>query len=173
VSIVYVDLETTHLSPQVGDVWEIAWAVDDGPITHGVVPHTLIGADQKALEVGGYAERAGSPDKTLMPRLRSDLAGNTLAGANPAFDVGFLRARWPHLPDPFKYRLLDIEAYAMGAFGWDEPKGLRDIAAELRGQGWDIPAPDHTAAGDVRAVRACHGALRQLYGAGIRQQATS
>ena len=52
----------------------------------------------------------------------------------------------------------------MGALGYDTPKGLKDIAADLRGRGHEIPEPDHSAAADVATLRACHLALRSIYG---------
>lgn len=174
-SIVYLDTETTGLDPALHEVWEIAWAVDDGPVQAAFVAHHLAGADQDALRIGGHDVRCGPhPYGKVMfwnsgfeDELRDALTGNTLCAANPAFDAAFLRARWRQAP--WKYRLLDVESYAMGAFGWTEPKGLRDIRSALTGDGFDIPAPDHTAAADVECVRACYRALRHLYG-GIRQE---
>jgi hypothetical protein len=183
--IVYLDTETTGLDPERHQIWEIAWAVGDGPIRQAFVPHTLENADRDALKIGRYLERWEDPETDGMIAAFADMEGATLCAANAAFDEGFLRARW--LKDralmiaihgfpmagrvPWRYRLLDIEAYAMGALGWGEPRGLRDIAAALQDRGWDVPAPDHTAAADVACLRVCHQALRQLYGAGIRQEA--
>lgn len=47
-----------------------------------------------------------------------------------------------------KYRLFDIEAYAMPALGLHEPKGLAYIAEQL-----GVQAPDHSAAADVHTLR--------------------
>lgn len=176
-SIVYLDTETTGLDPERHQVWEIAWAVDDGPVRSAIIAHHLRDAEPEALRIGGHDERCGPhPSGKLRfwnsgpeDDLREALTGSTLAGANPAFDAAFLRARWGQAP--WKYRLLDVESYAMGAFGWDEPKGLRDITAALQDRGCDVPAPDHTAAADVVCLRACHQALRAIYGAGIRRDA--
>lgn len=161
---VYLDTETTGLNPTVHQVWEIAYALDDEPIQKGYVPHTLVNADAKALEIGGYDERipdliAGGPLDEY--RLQSILIGRTLVAANPHFDASFLNERWRTWGKaPWKYRMLDIEAYAAGVLGWDLPKGLAGICEAL-----GVTPGDHTAAGDVHALRKCHRALRALAGA--------
>lgn len=162
-SIIYLDVETTGLDPNRHHIWEMAYAVDGKPISSCVVPHSRVGADEKALEVGQYFERITSlpTSPTFEMALATDLEGNTLCAANPAFDASFLKARWGHTP--WRYRLLDIEAYAMGALGYDVPQGLKTIAADLRELGHEIPEPDHTAAGDVATLRECHWALQGIY----------
>lgn len=82
-------------------------------------------------------------------------------GANPAFDAAFLTARWGTAP--WHFRLLDVEAYAMGALGYDRPRGLTTICDDLRAHGFDIPVPGHSAAADVAATRAAFRALQGLY----------
>ena len=164
-SLIYLDTETTGLDPDRHEIWELAYAVDDGPIQSGIMFHSLRHADPKALAMNGYWERSKgvSPDEwaDLEISVRFAMEGATLVGANPAFDAAFLRARWG--VTPWRYRTLDIESYAMPLFGWNEPRGLKDIAAHLRDvNGEDIPKPDHSAAGDVATLRACHRALRQL-----------
>ena len=64
-------------------------------------------------------------------------------------------ARWGF--SPWHYRLLDVEAYAMGVLGWDEMHGLATIAEAL-----GVDQPDHTAATDVRVLRDCFYRLRDL-----------
>ena len=88
--------------------------------------------------------------------MQAALRNATLVAANPHFDASFLRRRWGHAP--WKYRLLDIEAYAMGALNLIEPKGLAYIAEKL-----GVDAPDHTAAGDVWCLRECFGRLSDIY----------
>ena len=169
-TFVYLDVETTGLDPSRHQVWEMAYAVDGSPIFDNVVVHTLINAEDEALNISRYAERAHVTDFDESLSFEIDvitsLRDRTIVGANPAFDAAFLRARWGQAP--WKYRLLDIEAYAMGALDLSAPKGLKEIAERLHHRGFDIPQPDHTAAGDVATVRACHHALRRIYEGGVR-----
>ena len=172
-TLVYLDVETTGLDPDVHHVWEIALAIDDGPIQSTMVSHWTYGADPEALKVSRYYERGGdalttggNPEQILAAEaieqtIYEALHNTTLVGANPAFDAAFLRARWGTAP--WHFRLLDIEAYAMGALGYDRPQGLAALSADLRARGFEIPSPDHTAAGDVATTRACHLALRDIY----------
>lgn len=165
-SIVYIDTETTGLDHTKHEVWEIAYAIDDGPIAWCRVSHHGLTADDDALTIGNYSERRGfDVDRGLASEFEQDLIdildGRTFCAANPTFDISFLRARWGIAP--WKYRLFDIEAYAMGALGYEIPQGLMTIAADLTDKGCDIPTPDHTAAGDVATLRACHLALKKEY----------
>lgn len=164
----YVDCETTGLDPLVHEVWEMAYAIGNGEIVSDILPHDLMHASPAALRVGGYLDRMpdeipGTP-RVSMPfevDAKKQMTDATIVGANPAFDTAFLRARWGDTP--WHHRLLDIEAYAMPAFGWDKPRGLKDVADACRELGAEIPEPDHTAAGDVATVRACHQILRFYY----------
>lgn len=162
-TLIYLDIETTGLDPLIHDVVEIAFAVDNGPIHSGVVEHSLEDADLKALEINQYYERGLCNvvvDSDFEHSFREAVHGCTIVGANPAFDTSFLRVRWGCAP--WKYRLLDIEAYAVPVLGFTVPKGLAAISDELRKQGFDIPEPDHSAEKDVEALRACHTALGSL-----------
>jgi hypothetical protein len=104
-----------------------------------------------------------------------DGSKRTLVAANPAFDAGMLfgkvigrepwSTRWrrrlclpaPPAPvEPWHYRMLDIEAYAAGVFGWTQPLGMTKLRDQFTARGYIIPEPDHTAAGDVAALRAMH-----------------
>lgn len=165
-TLVYLDVETTGLDIRRHEVWEIAYAIDDGPILSSVVEHGFTTPDPFALRVNGYLDRAVGvqPDPLFERALIEQLNGAVLVGANPAFDARFLEARWGRAP--WRYRLLDIEAYAMGALGFEYPYGLKDVREALVALGHDIPAPDHTAAADVATVRACHLALRSIYAGG-------
>jgi hypothetical protein len=114
---------------------------------------------------------------------RPDGRKGTLVAANPAFDTSMLfgkvigREPWtsrarralrlpapPAPAEPWAYRLLDIEAYAAGCFGWPKLGGLRTIREWLLTRGYAIPAPDHTAAGDVATLRAAHDACWDYIG---------
>lgn len=162
--LVFIDTETTGLDPRIHDAWEVCWwaEADEHPFTF-LLPHSLEHADARALEVGGYWDRraGGDLNRTVhpmsVPRLTDVLRGATLVGANPAFDQAFLTKT---IGTPvWHYRLIDVCTGAMWVYGWDRPRSLIDTAAALREDGIDIPEPDHTAEGDVRATRAVYDAL--------------
>lgn len=159
-TLVFLDTETTGLDPLRHEVWEVAYAVDGGPVLSGVVPHSLRNADPEALSMNGYLARGHGRWVSVENGLRGSLSGATLVGANPAFDAAFLRARWG--VSPWHYRLLDVEAYAAGVLGLEMPQGLAKTTKTVRDLGFDIPEPDHTAAGDVATVRAVYEALREI-----------
>lgn len=159
-TLVYLDTETSGLDPVDHEMWEIAWAVEDGPIHTMHKPLLrLHRADQDALAINGYFERQDPkkyPWKTH--DLRNTLDGATIVGANPAFDTAFLRE---YLDGPvWHHRLIDVEAMAYALLRTDRPEGLNKIAGRLLALGYTIPDPNHTAAGDVACVRAVHNALR-------------
>ena len=156
--LVFLDLETTGLDPEIHEVWEAAWAVDDGPIETVQLPHSLANADPITLAINQYWDRVGQPNPNCDILLRDVLQDVTIVGANPAFDAAFLRTSWKSAP--WRYRLLDVQAYAMPLLGHDRPCGLSTIADELRTRGFDIPTPDHTAGRDVETLRECFRALR-------------
>lgn len=168
-TLVFLDIETTGLDPDLHEVWEVAYALEQGDPLSFVVPHTLRTADPKALELNGYHRRVVRPGEGLFGsnvqetadlHLRQALGGVTIVGANPAFDTAFLRRRWGVAP--WHYRLLDVEAMAVGVLGLDRPKGLNALAEALALDGFVIPSPDHTAAGDVLTTRAVYNALRRI-----------
>lgn len=162
--LVFLDVETTGLDARIHDAWEVCiWPEGhDHPITR-VVPHSLNYADRMALEVGGYYDRARRPDCSradMVDSLLRHLQGATLVAANPAFDQAFLTKL---IGAPvWHYRLIDVCAGAMWIFGWERPRSLIDTAAFLRDLAYTIHEPDHTAEGDVRAVRDVYNALRDL-----------
>lgn len=167
-TLCFIDTETTGLSLEQHDVWEIAYAFDDDIVHSAVVPHSLANAEVEALEVNNYMERGAvgwrSEDNTFERELREQLRETqaTVVGANPAFDMYRLRKRW-HGEEPWHYRSIDIEAYAMPFLDLGLPRGLHFIAEALREHEATIPEPDHTAAGDVLCLRACFRTLQRLY----------
>jgi DNA polymerase III epsilon subunit-like protein len=162
---VFVDLETTSLDPRSGDVWEMAYAIDLQAVVYQCfVGHALYAADPEALKINRYHERwPGLPDKEAWPwemNFKKALNGATLVAANPAFDADFLRFRWNLWREvPWRYRMLDLETYAMPALHLDEPKGLAYITEQL---GTGNPDP-HTAKGDVVALRDAFYELQRIY----------
>lgn len=115
-----------------------------------------------ALRVGRYFER-GIQNRTEsrdLNELEAHLLDTTLVGANPGFDAGMVRAYigtalW-------HYRPICVSDRAAALFGWDRPRSLLDTAQAVRDAGYDIPHPDHTAEGDVRATRAVYYALIEI-----------
>jgi DNA polymerase III epsilon subunit-like protein len=165
-TLIYLDTETTGLDPDRHEVWEISYAVGDAEIQQSFVEHTLENAEPIALEIGRYHERFPTDfNLAEADKFESDLieklADVTVVGANPAFDAKMLSKRWG--VEPWHYRLLDIESYAMPYFGWEKPKGMKAIYDALTEEGFVIPTPDHTAAGDVRALREVHKILQERY----------
>ena len=168
-NICFLDTETTGLDLELHEVWEIAYAFDDELVHSAAVRHSLANADPEALKVNGYGERGGnagrhSTDHTFENELRERLRETraTVVGANPAFDMYRLSRRWDG-EQPWHYRSIDIETYAMPFLDLGLPAGLFYIAETLRQWNKTIPEPDHTAAGDVLSLRACFRTLQRLY----------
>lgn len=160
-TLVFIDTETTGLDPDRHEIWELAFAIDDGPIHSGPVPHSLRHADPFALDLNGYHSRfVDARPGAIEPQCRRALTGATLVAANPAFDAAFLRARWGETP--WHYRLWDVEAYAAGVLGMHTLTGLAGVADALRSLGHDIPDPNHTAAADVATLQATFYALHSI-----------
>ncbi len=155
--LIYLDTETTGLDPSVHEVWEIAWAVNDGPVETLQVHHSLNQADVVALRINKYVDRWTEPAAgALEARLQKILKGATLVCSNPSFDEAFLRERWRETP--WHHRKIDIATYAMPALGLDRPAGLAQIAERL-----GVRAPDHTAEVDVLVLRDCYRKLSKWY----------
>lgn len=160
--LIFLDTETTGLEPEKHEVWEIAWAVNDGPVEERVLVHSLKTADPTALALNGYLRKGPDGVRSLGPiidiEIRQIFAGNTIVCANPTFDRMFLRARWGY--EPWHYRSIDVESMAMVVFGWERPRGLADIIRELTARGYAVTQPDHSATRDVEAVRDAYTCLR-------------
>lgn len=167
----YVDCESTGLDRDRHHPYEIAVFREDYAKPHVFnVAHTLDGADPAALRIGRYHERAFKPwsyhldpDEIglTLARILSDV---TIVAANARFDADMIRKVIGF--EPWHYRLLDVEAYALGVLGhhagWDEVPGLATIVETLTGFGHTIPAPDHTAGADAIAVRVVHETLTEI-----------
>lgn len=166
-TLCFLDTETTGLSLDLHQVWEIAYAFDNEPIHAATVPHTLADADTEALNINNYNKRSNgwrTGDYTFENELRIRLRETqaTIVGANPAFDMYRLSKRW-HGEEPWHYRPIDLESYAMPFLDLGLPRGLAYIRDELWRYEGTLPEPDHTAAGDVATLRACFRTLQRLY----------
>jgi hypothetical protein len=163
-TLCFIDTETTGLDARIHQPYEVSWWLENAeePVTLDL-PHDLAYADQRALEIGQYHERSMRPfhegnDQYAARRIIRALRGVTLVGSNPAFDAAML-TRLIGAP-VWHHRLINVADAAMWVFDWDRPKGLADITSELTDRGHEIPAPDHTAEGDVRTTKAVYEALR-------------
>lgn len=163
----FIDVETTGLDSRIHQPYEVSLWLEGAtqPETWNL-PHSLDHADGGALRIGGYFDRGFAPfggeneRRTIAARLMDRLQGVTLVGSNPSFDAGMLRQFIGC--EPWHHRLIDVSQGAMWVLGLDRPPGLAKAAELLRGRGFEIPAADHTAEGDVRATRAVYMALDGL-----------
>lgn len=168
-TLCFIDTETTGLDPRIHQPYEVSWWREDEPEPHtDWIEHTLEYADPKALEVGRYWDRCahaampGGYMRTVGPRTLSLVLGDvTLVGSNPAFDAAML-TRVIGAP-VWHHRMIDVSNVAMIVFDRPRPMGLAEIREWLANSaGIEVPAPDHTAEGDVRTTKAVYEALREL-----------
>jgi hypothetical protein len=158
--LAFVDTETVGLELD-HDIWEIAFAIGDRPISVSQVDHSLRNADPKALELNGYYDRMVSNHYWLNDQfIMKALTGKTLVGANPSFDAYRLQRRWGR--QVWHYRLVDVESMAVSVFDLNKPLGLKGLVDKLRERGYDIPENDHSAGGDVDTTREVYKALREI-----------
>lgn len=162
--LIFLDTETTGLEYDKHEIWEIAWAVNDGPVEQRILPHSLKTASMAALDMNGYYNAVpqgvdiGSYSPRIDLEIRRVLKGNTLVCANPTFDRFMMWMRWRE--EPYHYRSIDVEAMALAVLGYDRPRGLKTIFDDLQMLGYTVDPPDHTAYNDVVALRQCYHALR-------------
>ena len=167
-TLAFIDTETTGLDARIHQPIEVCvWREDEDEPNTLRLPHTLDFAENAALRIGRYFERGFHPEgewtnggTDQAHYLARTLHGATLVGSNPAFDAAML-TRFIGAP-VWHHRLINVAEGAMWLFGWDRPKGLADVSAQLRDLGHDIPEPDHTAEQDVRVTRAVYYALREV-----------
>jgi hypothetical protein len=161
---VFVDTEYDQLDTGKANLVEVAFAVEDGHVHSGVPPHSLEGAEPKALEVNRYFER-GLGDKAHWDRDIVDLtaratAGQTVVGANVRVDAHILSRAIGY--EPWHYRLCDVESVAYLLLDFEQMPGLREIKDKLTKLGYDLPDPDHSAGGDVETLRAVFRILQRI-----------
>ncbi|MEU6535549.1 hypothetical protein [Streptomyces sp. NPDC047000] len=185
--IAFVDCETTHLSAEIGEAWEVAVILreqDSDQTTDteyvwefSINPETV---DPEALRIGRWHDRHQLPARTtqaaftgsvpavLMPRadavaaIVNVLRGAVLVGSNPGFDDRFLRKLVGPGGAQWHYRPYDIVQLAAAKLGIRAAGPLPwPTHAMSRAVGVEPPTKDtaHTALGDARWARDVHDAV--------------
>lgn len=162
--LVFVDTEYDRLDTKTANVVEAAFALEDGPVRCGIPPHTIDGAEPKALEINRYFERdlgdRARWDRHLVDELATAAAGNTVVAANPRVDAEVLSRIIGY--EPWHYRLCDVESAAFLLLGFEQMPGLREIKEKLVSLGYRVPTPDHSAGGDVETLREIFRILQRI-----------
>ena len=161
--LVFVDTETTGLDgDSASQLVELSYAVEDGPI------HTLhFGVQEVPDFIDGlikFTERGlknipASSDHELS-KFKDVARDQTMVAANPAFDKWFISQEDLFT---FKYRMLDIESYAMKALELDYVPSMEQIYTILTTMGYEISKPSHTSASDVAAMRDMYYTLKNEF----------
>lgn len=167
--VIYLDTETTGLNFQTAQVVELAYAIGWGEIKTLVLPHTLQGAEPRALEINKYYER-GLDDRSRWATeseievALAEMTERTLFAANPRFDSRMLERTFGFVgnQEPWHYRLFDVQSFAAGVLRLPTPIGMAALYSTLVDMGYELSKPDHTAAGDVATLRDVHGHLLDL-----------
>lgn len=159
--LLFIDVESVHLDPFEGSVWEVAWAPLDGPIVSHMVAPSLMRASTVALEVGRFFDRYDDDRATrrydvymALYQTLVDLDRPALVGSAPWFDAAHLLANWPGLRGLWHHHHVDVPTLLAGNSerGDPEPPWRLSQAAEVCGL--DLGAyARHTAAGDVALTR--------------------
>lgn len=162
-TLAFLDLETTHLSPAVGQLWEIGLIIREGDLWDveylWQVRPDLTGADPKALQIGRFHERFAVPDsweavcfedgrptfRLTLPELLFDLQDllrdAVIVGSNPGFDVAFLTALLQRHGRklPWHYRPIDVATLAAGSMYGALPfTGVDDPGPALPYRSYDL-----------------------------------
>ena len=154
--IVVVDVESTGLDVAIAIPVEVAWwNLATGERGEFVPRHdcewVIKHAEPGALEVNGYMDRlllAEQDDGRGVARLAGQLAGASLAGANPASLDAPMLAKL--MAPTWHYRMYDVANIARTELNLRWLPGLRDVAVML-----GEPQPDHSAAADVTSAGRC------------------
>lgn len=194
--LAFTDTETTHLSADIGEVWEVAVVLRDksGESEHvwQFRPLDIGAANPESLRIGRFEERFVVPDDCaaaytsdgdIDPMARNDaieeiietLRGATIVGSNPGFDDRFLRKLVGLGGQQWNYRPTCIANLAEG-FMWamapelmakdPNPPSSRWLSRQV---GVEPPGEGvaHTALGDARWARDVYDVITRRPGTGV------
>ncbi len=166
--LVFVDIEATGLDWDKHHVIEIAYMTEamEKPIV--VIPweydpkyklgniRPWATADPKAMGINKFYERYpdGIPfsGDAAIQRMMTRMDQATLVGANVRFDARMIEKFLGF--EPWHHRLLDIESYAAGVFGWKNVKGWGETVEYINNmQPGAVTVNDHTAYADCLGIR--------------------
>jgi len=165
-SLVWIDTETTGLSPMKNDVIEFAALRDDTEETLvlKINPDRPENAHPKALAVNGYtpekwAEAGAIPMAEALPKIVAFLGDGILAGQNVMFDVTFLKVTCERYNQEarFGYHLLDTVTLALTHL---RPLGIKSVSLGVVCEVLGVTNENaHTALADVQRARAVYQLL--------------
>lgn len=158
--MVFVDIETTGLDPTIHETIEVAWwDVNTRPyeVYDLILPHTLAQADKVSLDINQYHHRElWDRSRWCLPEdiatFREVITGKTLVGANVgAFDAQFLERVTGNV---WHHRIVEFESWVMGRLHLPHILSMRDLVKLVATEhDLHLPAPNHTAMGDVYAMQ--------------------
>lgn len=161
--LVFVDIETTGLDPEIHEIIEISCLIVDGEtfeevggFTEKIVPERIGLADPNAISISGYTQEGWQNARSLqevIQKFAGTVPGGIITGWNVAFDWSFLEHALKRLNinSDFDYHRLDVMSIAYGKLFPDlevTELGLRKIAPKL---GIEIDEK-HGAEKDIRAT---------------------
>lgn len=192
---IFIDCETTGLIYGEHSVIEIAYMHEDWDKPKVLIPYTYIPgeedtwrppwakADPVAMEINKFYERypegVRASTNVDFREFIETVRDNTLVGANVRFDARFIHQELASDLEPWHHRLIDLQVYAAGVFGWLELRGWSDIVAYIKeiqsyyDEDWRInlpmveTKPDHSAYSDCLSVAEVYRWLRWWRAEGI------
>ena len=162
-NLVFVDVETTGLSPDIHEVIEVAAIVADGEnfnevrsYSSKIKPEHIERAEKEALKINGYSPekwRDALPEKEAFQTVANISPNGVIAGWNVAFDWDFLEHAFTRnkIIHKFDYHKIDVPSityaklFKIGKFAG---LSLRSVAPLF---GIELPQV-HSAVEDVRAT---------------------
>jgi DNA polymerase III epsilon subunit-like protein len=158
--LVFVDIETTGLDPEIHEIIEIAILPLKGPVWQTKIkPEHLDVASPKALEINGYQDHPEDWEDAprflnIAPEIAAHLKDTMIAGQNTQFDMGFIRSLFKRHDLPLKgvpYSWVDTVSLAYEHL---VPLGTPDLKLGTTCDFLGISNDgQHTAAADVYRTR--------------------